>query len=139
MENIDCIVEILSNLPIVERESCRLVSNKWSYCVDILARGQHYLNVIGAQLPINNDDNSLINNEFELKRKNIINTIHWPHKFIHYERYCLLLNRFSNLWAIRFESIDYWNDYLIEELARYCPLLTEIAFVRCYGIGINFF
>lgn len=134
LENLDCLAHILSFVPVREREICRLVCSQWRTSADQLARTQHSLAIVGqrdrtcstpATSPsIRSDD-----------PREPYHLIRWPHNFIRYQCYCLLLDRFPNLRSIRFESIDHWNDHLINELCTHCPSLSNISFVRCLGLG----
>lgn len=145
LDNVDCIAHILSYLPVREREMYRRVCNLWCHSADELARVQQSIVVVGQRNvkmdTVSNPNPTTKPNQNSIKpstdcANDETKVIHWPHNFIRYQCYCLMLDRFPNLRSIRFEKIDHWNDHLIQELISYCPLLTSIAFVRCVGLGM---
>lgn len=151
IKNIDCIIEILKNLSINDREQCRQISTIWNWSANCLALIQSELNIQGfdrhyqcrehlhlqqrqyrPQNTIFGED--VDDNDFQISNNNL-NTIKWPYPFIRYQCYCLMLKRFPNLRTIRFESINHWNDHMIEELIINCPRLQSISFIQCHGVG----
>jgi len=140
LENIDCLAHIMSYLSVREREMYRQVCQRWLLSADELARTQQSLAIVGKRegisvtpmrrFPLTGHRSSSTNgvgtSDF---------TIYWPHNFIRYHCFCLMLLRFPNIRSLRFEGIDHWNDHLLGELTTLCPLLNSLSFVRCVGLG----
>ncbi|UXI17369.1 uncharacterized protein NH340_JMT03312 [Sarcoptes scabiei] len=127
---------IVSNLSILDRERFRLVSKQWSQSIDHLARAQQNLSLIGhcerdVEFPFD-AESTVDSGTLRIRNDDILQ---WRYPYIRYQCFSLLLKRFPNLQSIRFESISFWNDHLIEELINCCKQLRSLAFVHCNGIG----
>lgn len=141
--NVDCIIEILSKLSLNDREQCRRISHSWYWSANRLASIQQELYIIGhdrhhrcrkhSHIPQRREKIIIDDNNGGSTTE--LNTIYWPYPFIRYQCYCLILKRFPNLRTIGFESINHWNDHMIEELIINCPHLHSISFIQCYGVG----
>ncbi len=137
LENIDCLVQLLSHLPIRERESCRAVCLNWSVAVDVLARTQKTLVIVAVgdrRWEKNSASRGTFDQEYSIDSSHK-SVIFWPHPYIRYHCFCQMLSRFPNLQSITFEGIEHWNDHLFHQLTTACPRLTRLQFFGCVGLG----
>lgn len=154
LENIDCLINMMSYLNVRERETCRQVCFNWLITANQMARTQQSLNIVG-QRERNGTTNVSANVKNSFPRRyfsteqeanrmwnpnqdynSISNIIKWPYNFIQYQCFCQVFTRFPNLRSLRFECIDHWNDHLLIKLTKLCPHLKNISFVRCIGLGM---
>lgn len=125
-QNMDCLMHVLSQLPINERVKCRLVCKTWREAIDKLFSGQRYLRIIYNKRK-NFDNYYKINDSNDgIKSLNTYITT----KQISFQLFHQMMTNFPSLESLVIKGVSL-GDINLYVMANTCRQLTKLSLTSC--------